>query len=119
MKRVGELRQQAERYRQLQSQISDPRAVQAICELAGEFEMTATELEKRHLIRERAHEIWIESGCAEGRDIEHWLMAERELAGKSLSNLSEAALPRRADTRAIEPNLTKSHCGARFHQNGA
>jgi hypothetical protein len=80
MKRAGELRQKAERYRRLKTQISDPRAVQAIGELVGEFEMTAADLEKRHLIRERAHEIWIERGCPEGRDVEHWLMAERELA---------------------------------------
>jgi hypothetical protein len=46
MKRACELRQQAERYRRLNRQISDPAAMQAICELAGEFEMTAAELEK-------------------------------------------------------------------------
>jgi hypothetical protein len=83
MKRAGELRQQAERYRQLERQISDPRAVQAICELRGEFERSAAELETRHLIRERAHEIWIERGCPESRDVEHWLMAERELSGEA------------------------------------
>jgi hypothetical protein len=44
MKTVGELRQQAERFRRLNRQISDPAAVQAICELASEFEMTAAEL---------------------------------------------------------------------------
>jgi hypothetical protein len=46
--RVGELRQRAERYRRLKKEISDPTAVQAISDLAGEFEMTAAELEKRH-----------------------------------------------------------------------
>jgi hypothetical protein len=82
MKRVGELRQQAERYRRLKRQISDPRTVNAICELAGEFEITAAELEKRHLIRERAHEIWIERGCPDGHDVENWLAAEQELVGE-------------------------------------
>jgi Protein of unknown function (DUF2934) len=82
MKRVGELRRQAERYRRLKRQISDPRTVSAICELAGEFEMMAAELEMRLLIRERAHEIWIERGCREGHDVENWLAAERELVGK-------------------------------------
>jgi hypothetical protein len=38
-------------------------------------------MEKRHLIRERAHEIWIERGRPEGRDVEFWLAAERELEG--------------------------------------
>jgi hypothetical protein len=50
MKRAGELRQRAERYRRLKRQIGDPAAVQAICDLAGEFEITAAELEKRHHI---------------------------------------------------------------------
>jgi hypothetical protein len=45
MKRSGELRQQAERYRRLKRQISDPAAVKAICELAAELEMTAADLE--------------------------------------------------------------------------
>jgi len=31
-------------------------------------------------IRERAHAIWIEEGCPEGRDQEHWLRAEQEMA---------------------------------------
>jgi hypothetical protein len=82
MKRAGELRRQAERYRRLNRQISDPAAVQAITDLAGEFEMTAAELEKHHHIRERAHAIWIEQGHPEGRDVEFWLTAERELAGR-------------------------------------
>jgi hypothetical protein len=80
MKRADELRQLAERYRQLRRQISDPAAVQAICDLAGEFEVTAAGLERRHHIRERAHEIWVERGRREGRDVEFWLKAERELA---------------------------------------
>lgn len=84
MKRAGELRQQAERYRRLKKQISDPAAVQAICDLVGEFELTAADLEKRHHIRERAHEIWIERGRPDGRDVEFWLAAERELEGEQI-----------------------------------
>jgi hypothetical protein len=49
MKRAGELLQQAERSQRLKRQISDPAAVQAIYDLAGEFEMTAAELEKATL----------------------------------------------------------------------
>jgi hypothetical protein len=92
MKRSSELWQQAERYRRLKRQISDPRALQAICELAGESEMTAAALEERQLIRQRLR-IWVARGCLEGRDVEHWLMAERQLVGdarhvrrESLSN---------------------------------
>jgi hypothetical protein len=80
MKKVGELLQRAERYRQMKRQISDDRAIKALGELADETEMTAAELEKRHYIRERAHEIWMERGYPEGRDVECWLAAERELA---------------------------------------
>jgi hypothetical protein len=79
MKRASELRQRVERYRQLKRQVSDPAAVQAICELADEAEMTASKLETRHHIRERAYEIWIERGRPVGRDVEFWLAAEREL----------------------------------------
>lgn len=83
MKRAGELRQQAERYRRLKRQIGDPAAMQAICDLAGKYDMTAAELEKRDCIRERAHAIWIEHGRPQGRDVENWLAAERELAAES------------------------------------
>jgi predicted patatin/cPLA2 family phospholipase len=82
MKRASELRQQAEGYRRLKRQISDPRAVQAICDLVGEFEMTAQDLEQRHLIRERAFKIWIEQGRPEGRQVEHWVTAKREITGE-------------------------------------
>jgi hypothetical protein len=82
MRNAGELRQRAERYRRLKRQISDPAAVQAICELADEFDMTAEELERRHHIRMRAHEIWVERGCPEGRDVEFWLTAEGELESR-------------------------------------
>jgi hypothetical protein len=30
-------------------------------------------------ISERARAIWKDEGCPEGRDVEHWLRAEREL----------------------------------------
>jgi hypothetical protein len=79
MKRVDELRQRAERYRLLRRGISDPKAVQAISELAAEYELTAEELERHHRIRERAHEIWTERGRPGGRDVEFWLVAEREV----------------------------------------
>jgi transcription initiation factor TFIIIB Brf1 subunit/transcription initiation factor TFIIB len=79
MKRAGELRQKAERYRRLKIQVSDQAAVKAICELAGELEMTAAELERHHHVRERAHQIWLEQGCPGGRDLDHWVAAEHEM----------------------------------------
>jgi hypothetical protein len=81
MKRAGELRRQAERYRRLELQIGDPAAVRALSELAGEFDKTAEEIEKQQRVRERAHEIWVERGWPAGCDVEFWLTAEQELEG--------------------------------------
>jgi hypothetical protein len=81
MKKSGELRQRAKHYRGLKGRVSDRRALQAISELADEFETEAAALEKRCLVRTRAFEIWLERGCPEGRDVENWLLAEQELAG--------------------------------------
>jgi hypothetical protein len=82
MKKIGELRQRADGYRRMKRLVNDPAAVQAITDLVDEYEMTAAELEKRQQTRERAHEIWIERGRPEGRDVEFWLLAERELDGR-------------------------------------
>jgi hypothetical protein len=41
-KTAGEPRQQAERYRRLKRPFGDPAAVRAICNQAGEFEMTTS-----------------------------------------------------------------------------
>lgn len=32
-------------------------------------------------IRERAHELWQQDGCPDGRSLEYWLRAEADLAG--------------------------------------
>jgi hypothetical protein len=85
MKRSAELRQRADHYRALKGRTADRQASQALGELADEFEMTAAALERRCRVRKRAHEIWIERGCPEGRDVEHWLLAERELVGEDQS----------------------------------
>ncbi|MFL5288139.1 MAG: DUF2934 domain-containing protein [Rhodopila sp.] len=61
--------------------IGDAAAIKAINELSEELEMTAAALERHHRIRERAHEIWLEYGCPVGRDVEHWITAEREIDG--------------------------------------
>jgi Protein of unknown function (DUF2934) len=79
MSSARELRQRAERFLQLRGLIGDPAAEKAIREVASELEMTAEQLERQELIRERAHEIWIEHGCPENRDVEIWLAAEREV----------------------------------------
>jgi hypothetical protein len=33
-------------------------------------------------IERRAHEIWLEQGAEPGHELDHWLQAEQELAGK-------------------------------------
>jgi hypothetical protein len=77
--KARELRERAERFLRLRRWIVDPAAVRAIREVATELEMTAEELERRQIISKRAHEIWIQHGRPEGRDVEFWLAAEREV----------------------------------------
>jgi hypothetical protein len=64
MKRVDKFRQRAEHYRRLKWQHRDSATLQAMSDLAVEFEMTAEELQRQPHIRERAHEI-----CFPERDL--------------------------------------------------
>lgn len=38
-------------------------------------------MEKSELIRLRAYEIWVREGQPEGRELEHWLLARRDILG--------------------------------------
>lgn len=38
----------------------------------------------RDQIAERAYELWLEQGCPEGRDLDNWLEAERQLHATTL-----------------------------------
>ena len=42
-------------------------------------------------IAKRAYEIWLNEGAGHGRDLDHWLRAERELAGLPLGGPSKAS----------------------------
>jgi hypothetical protein len=42
--------------------------------------MAPRPLPSRDQISRRAYEIWIQTGCCDGRDDENWLQAERELS---------------------------------------
>ncbi|WP_024512078.1 DUF2934 domain-containing protein [Bradyrhizobium sp. ARR65] len=44
-------------------------------------------------IRERAYQLWIESGCTDGNAEVHWLSAQREILQASLGNLGSEAAP--------------------------
>ena len=49
---------------------------------------------RQDLIRKRAHQIWNDEGCPEGRDEAHWLRAEAEIDG--LATQSESGQPAEA-----------------------
>jgi hypothetical protein len=58
-------------------------------------------------IRERAYQIWEDEGRPHGKDFDHWLRAERELAptGKApkrarAARSGDAAAPKRAGSRS-------------------
>ena len=44
----------------------------------------------RGKIAQRAYEIWLNEGSVHGCDLDHWLRAERELAGLPLGGQSKA-----------------------------
>ena len=37
----------------------------------------------------RAHQIWVESGCPQGHELDNWLTAERQLTKESLERLRD------------------------------
>lgn len=78
MKSPHELRRDAERYRRLVAGVDDRRAIEAITELAAEYDELAAERERR--IRRRAYEMWEEQGRPHGIQSDHWIAAEAELA---------------------------------------
>ncbi len=48
-------------------------------------------------VRERAHQLWLQEGCPEGRGDEHWQQAQRDVL------VSLEATPSLADARADQP----------------
>ena len=78
MKSPHELRRDAERYRRLVAGVDDRRAIEAITELAAEYDELAAARERR--IRRRAYEIWEEQGRPHGIQGDHWIAAEARLA---------------------------------------
>jgi hypothetical protein len=87
MKIAQELRRKADLFRRMGKSISDRRALQVISEVTGELELTAEDAERRDLISKRAHALWIAEGRLEGRAMEHWLAAERELAESEVKSV--------------------------------
>ena len=46
-------------------------------------------MDNNELIRLRAYEIWIREGQPEGREMEHWLQARREILGSAAERRDE------------------------------
>ena len=80
MKSPGDLREQARRLRQLASGIADRRTLEAIAELAAEYEAVAAAVERFNLVRKRAYQIWEEQGRPDGLHADHWHDAELQVA---------------------------------------
>jgi hypothetical protein len=76
VKSPGDLREQARRLRQLALGIDDHRTLEAIAELAAEYEA----VERFNLVRKRAYRIWEEQGRPDGLHADHWHDAELQLA---------------------------------------
>jgi Protein of unknown function (DUF2934) len=71
-----DLREQARHLRQLATGIDDRRTLEAIAELAAEYEAVAARMERFNLTRKRAYEMWEEQGQPEGLHAAHWHDAE-------------------------------------------
>jgi len=80
MKTPHELRREAERFRRLATDIDDPWTIEALRELAVEYEELAGVLDRQELVRRRAYEMWEQQGRPHGHHADHWTAAERELA---------------------------------------
>ena len=68
-------------------------------------------------IRERAYQIWLEEGRAEGRQDEHWQRAEREISEEEKNGGKTAARPRRSrapvTSEAQPAEISKSRAKAK------
>jgi hypothetical protein len=69
-------------------------------ELRTEHRVNQMEPDLSDRIRERAYEIWIESGNRDGEAEQHWLAAEREVLSAQLSAAVPSAPAKRVRGRA-------------------
>jgi hypothetical protein len=94
MKSPNDLREHARHLRQLAPAINDRRTLEAIAELAAEYEAVAAAVERFNLIRKRAYQIWEEQGRPEGLHADHWHDAELQVA-EDERNEGEDPAPRK------------------------
>lgn len=53
-------------------------------------------------IRERAYSIWEREGCPVGRELDHWVLAEVELAAEGTAGRRRRSIPRPGSERPRE-----------------
>jgi hypothetical protein len=58
------------------------------------------------LIAERAYALYLARGCEDGRDVDDWLQAERELREATGEQPTESGVRRKPNTPAIPKNAT-------------
>ncbi len=56
-------------------------------------------------IRAKAHQIYLERGCAPGRDIDDWLQAEYELMRLPVGKIAELTPPKDKQGKAIKASV--------------
>lgn len=73
--------------------------------------------DREERLQQRAYEIWEAEGCPEGRDIDHWIQAERELAvpldGNNITMAHRANGPTDASLTVTPPSVPKPRAVAR------
>jgi hypothetical protein len=82
---AASLLEKATKYREFARWVGDSETAQRILAFAEELKQRARALIKpsEGLIRKRARELWEVAGRPEGRDVEFWLRAEKELQDSS------------------------------------
>ena len=66
--------------------------------------------EMEQAIRERAYQLWVESGFEQGNADAHWLAAQREILSTSLGKLGHVTA--REVTKSVKPKKAKRHRAA-------
>jgi Protein of unknown function (DUF2934) len=72
--------------------IDDRRTLEAIADLAAEYEAVAAAVERLNLIRKRAYRIWEEQGRPEGLHAAHWQDAELQVTEDERNEGEDPAL---------------------------
>jgi hypothetical protein len=80
--------------------------------------MTDSNIPTQEQIARRAYEIFIERGQPEGRDLEHWLEAERQLRASSPGKSAPVAATSSTSSGAIRSTQPSTTSNGRSSGNG-